>query len=122
MEALARTMELLDRLRDGMQAAGLDKNNVLAGLVYYQPKSKGAHLLAQTTMLPEPSAIGAFCDAVMGLEDPRFLGVIFIQHDPDAEKASQKGVVFVWPFMSGPEADGRLLAARNELLEELRTS
>jgi hypothetical protein len=63
MEAMARTMELFDRLRGMTEEAGLDKNNVSAGLVYYQPETKGMErILAQTIEIPEC----AVCVAVHG--------------------------------------------------------
>lgn len=116
MEALGRTFELFDRLRNEMDAAGLDKNDSKAGLVYCQPETKGEeHILARTVALPNPGAITEFCDRVMALDKPRFLGLVFIQHDPDADKASQRDVAFLGPFMAGPEAEGRLIAARNQI-------
>jgi hypothetical protein len=119
MEALARTMELFDRLRSEMKAAGLDENNVYAGLIYCQPETKGMErVLANVVVLPKPGDIAAFCDGVMGLDKPLFLGVLFAQRDPDATKAAYKNVVFVWPFMLGPEAEGRLLAARTQQTQD----
>src|ERR1017187_10269722 len=115
MEALARTMELFDKLRSEMDAAGLDMNDVSAGLVYTQPGNE--RVLANVARLPKPGpgSVGKFCDELMDLGEPvLFLGVLFAQHDSDPEcKAKHKNVVFVWPFMLGPEAEGRLLAARN---------
>jgi hypothetical protein len=117
MEAMARTMELFDKLRDDMAAAGLKKSDVEAGLVYSQPETKGRErMLADTVDLPTPEDIGTFVEKVMDLHKPMFLGVIFIQHDPKAEKEEYQDVAFVWPFMGGPEAEGRLLAARSEQL------
>lgn len=115
MEALARTMDLFDRLRNEMEAAGLKKSHVSAGLIFYQPQTKGKeHVLAETIILPEPGEIGTFCDRVMALDKPVFLGVIFHQHDPEAEKPDQQNVIFVWPFLDGPDERGRLVAARNQ--------
>jgi hypothetical protein len=116
MEAMARTMELFDKLRSEMTAAGLDKNNAEAGLVFCQPQTKGLeHILAQTVPLPKPEDIGTFVEQVMALHKPLFLGVMFLQRDPDTDKPGQKNALFVWPFMSSPEADGRLIAARNQM-------
>jgi hypothetical protein len=115
MEAMARTMELFDRLRNDMEAAGLKKSDVQAGVVYCQPETEGEkHVLARTIPLPKPEDIGTFVKKVAAIDKPLFLGVIFIQHDPAAEKDEYKNVAFVWPFMSGPEAEGRLLAARTQ--------
>jgi hypothetical protein len=116
MEAMARTMELFDKLRNEMAAAGLDKDNAEAGLVFCQPETKGVeHVLAQTIRLPKPEEIGTFVEGIMALHKPLFLGVMFLQRDPDTEKPGQKDALFVWPFMSSPEADGRLVAARNQM-------
>jgi hypothetical protein len=118
MEAMARTMELFDRLRNEMEDAGLNKNHAYAGLVYCQPRTKGKeHVLAETIVLPKPEGIADFANKVIALDKPLFLGVLFHQHDPDAEKAKYKNRVFVWPFMAGPEAEGRLLKARNQQAE-----
>lgn len=115
MEAMARTMDLFDKLRTEMSAAGLNKHDAEAGLVYCQPQTKGMeHVLAQTIVLPKPEEIGTFVERVMALHKPLFLGVMFMQRDRDTDKPDQKNVLFVWPFMSSPEADGRLLAARNQ--------
>lgn len=116
LEAMARTMELFDKIRQEMAAAGLDENNVRAGLVYCQPETKGMErVLAQTIALPKPSEIGIFCERVMALHKPRFLGVMFSQHDPDTDKPEYKDRIFVAPFLAGPEVEGRLLAARDQL-------
>lgn len=116
MEAMARTMELFDKLRSDMAEAGLDENNVRAGLVFCQPKTKGKeHILAETFILPKPKEIGSFCDRVMNLQEPLFLGVIFSQHDPDADRPEYRDRVFVAPFLTGSEAEGRLIAARDQI-------
>ena len=59
-------------------------------------------------------------DVVVGLDNPRFLGVLFLQHDPDAKKAEYEDVLFVWPFLNGPEDAARLLHARQRQLELTR--
>jgi hypothetical protein len=116
LEAMARTMELFDKLRDEMEAAGLEMKNARAGLVYTQPETKGKeHILAQTIALPRPEDIGTFVEKVMALHKPMFLGVLFFQHDPDAEKEEYQDVTFVWPFLGGREAEGRLTAARDQI-------
>lgn len=114
MAAMARTMELFDRLRGEMEAAGLDKNDCSAALVYYQPETKGMeHVLAQTVVLPKPEGVAKFAEKIMELDKPRFLGVLFHQHDPDADKDGFVDVVFAFPFLNGPDDAARLLAARN---------
>jgi hypothetical protein len=106
-------MDLFDKLRNEMRDAELNPDDAQAGLVFYQPDTPGKErLLAETIRLPRPEDIGGFVDKVMNLDKPRFLGVLFAQRDHDATKAEYKSVMFVWPFMNGAEAEGRLLAAR----------
>jgi hypothetical protein len=111
MEAMARTMELLDRFRSEMQAAGLSKNDVSAGLVYHQPTT-----VAETAALPAPEKIGTFVKKVMALAEPVvFLGVLFFQTDREAaDKPDKFYTVFAWPFIGGPDAEKRLKAARDQ--------
>jgi hypothetical protein len=119
LEALARTMQLFDKLRNAMRAAGLDANNVRAGIIYCQPETErigeAVTVLAETIALPDHGKIGSFCNRVMALDKPLFLGVIFSQHDPDTTKPEYRDRVFVAPFMNGPEAESRLIAARNQI-------
>ena len=113
MAAMAKTMELLDKLRNEMEAAGASSEDTWAALVYYQPETKGReHVLAEVVPLPKPEKIGEFVEAVAKLDKPRFLGMLFLQSDPGATKSEYKNVLFAVPFMSGPDAQGRLLAAR----------
>jgi len=118
MEAMARTMELFDRFRNMMQAEGegLSKDHVQAALVFYQPRTKGMeHVLAQTVVLPKPEKIGEFANAVMALDKPVFLGLLFLQHDVDAAKAGdtkQENVLFGLAFTTLFDAPARVLAAR----------
>jgi hypothetical protein len=111
MEAIGKTFELFDRLLNGMEEAGLKESNASAGLVYYND----CGVFAETIALPEPKpeAIGEFVKKVMSLKKPVFLGVIFLQHDPDTKKTEYRNVVFVWPFIGGPDAERRLIIARN---------
>ncbi|MGB7136641.1 MAG: hypothetical protein WBD46_15220 [Acidobacteriaceae bacterium] len=118
MEAMARTMELFDRLRTMMGEAGLDKKNASAGLVFHQPRTKGKErVLAETIVLPGPDDIATFANRVMALDKPRFLGVFFQQHDPDprADNAKYRDALFVWPFLNGPDDAARLIAARDQM-------
>jgi hypothetical protein len=114
MEALGETFRLFDHFRDAVANEGVDPSTAQAGLVYCLPESNPG-VFAATVPLPEPSAseIAKFCKRVMALDRPLFLGVIFVQEDP-APKCSReyKRVAFVAQFMGGPEAEGRLLAAR----------
>ena len=76
--------------------------------------------------MPEPGKqIGKFCDVVMGLEwkTPTFLGVVFFQVDPDLESTSPyKFASFVVPFVSGPDAEARLLFAQREEASKIRAA
>jgi hypothetical protein len=114
MEAMGRTMQLFDTLRNEMRKAELNADNARAALVYCQPETKGIEgVLAQVVELPKPEGIPAFCKGVLALDKPLFLGVMFLQHDPDTNKREYEDRVFVAPFMTGPEAEGRLIAARD---------
>jgi hypothetical protein len=115
MEAMARTMELFERFRGEMEAAGLDKADVAAALVYCQPQTPGMeNVLAQVAKLPNPDigSIAMFVETTMALDRPLFLGVLFGQTDRETDKPEKRYTIFVWPFMLGPEAEKRLLAAR----------
>jgi hypothetical protein len=115
LEAMARTMELFDRLRNEMRSDGLDASDVQAALVYCQPETKGKELvLAEVVALPTPEKIGPFVERVMKIDRPLFLGVVFIQQDHKAEKAEQRLTAFCAPFMVGPEAEDRLLGAMRQ--------
>jgi hypothetical protein len=106
-EAMARTMELFDKLRDAQREAGLEANDVVAGLVFAEHGN-----IVRTFWLPVPERINEFVKKVMELKDPMFLGVLFGQKDPDAVKEEKQATAFLWPFVSGPLADKQLLAAR----------
>lgn len=124
LEALARTMELLDRFRNEMEylkaqgLKGVSKDDVQAALVFFQPRSKGKeHILAQVEIVPEPAKLGSFCDKVIALDKPVFLGLLFHQHDREAEKAGdakQANVIFGCEFTKAHDATARLLAAREQ--------
>jgi hypothetical protein len=114
MQALARTADLFDRLRNEMQAAGVNPEHAQAALVYFQPHVK--EILAQTVVLPKPEKIPEFAASVMSLDKPVFLGVLFLQHDAEAEKAGdmkQANVLFGVPFTTACDAPARMLAARD---------
>lgn len=116
MEALARCAELFDWLRSAVAAEGLSKDHVQAALVYFQPNTKGKEaVIAQTIVLPRPERIGEFANALMSLDKPVFLGMLFLQHDAEAAKAGnteQENVMFGVPFTTKYDAPARLLAAR----------
>jgi hypothetical protein len=113
MEALGETFRLFDRFRGMVEEEGVDPNTTQAALVYCLPESK-PEVLAMTVPLPKPgpTEMVNFCKRVMSVDRPLFLGVIFLQEDPDADNAKYQRVAFVVQFMSGPDAEGRLLAAR----------
>lgn len=120
MQALGETFTLLDQFRGMVMAERQSKaaaKTVYAALAYSLPD---AAKLAYTLPVPEPGKIGGFCDTVMALErkEPLFLGVVFVQVDPDAENTAYKAVSFVVPFVSGPDATARArYAQETELLK-----
>lgn len=116
MEALGETLTLFDRFRGVVSEHGQDPDKTLhAALAFCLPESDRA-MLGATLLLPGPSRIGDFCNEVMNLDRPLFLGVVFIQLDPDTEDPSYKWASFCTQFVSGPEAEGRLLYARKMFL------
>lgn len=122
MQALGETFMLLDQFR-GMVRAEKQRmdaaKTVYAALAYTLPS---ATRLALTLSVPEPGKIGPFCETVMGLErkSPLFLGVVFVQVDPDADNPAYKAVSFVVPFTSGPDAEARLLYAQKDELTKIQ--
>jgi hypothetical protein len=121
MQALGELFTHLDRFRDMVAAEKQDRaaaNNVYAALVYSLPDSVK---LALTITVPHPGEkIGEFCETVMGLERPSFLGVVFVQVDPDAGSTAYKAVSFVVPFVSGPDAEARLVYAQRQELTKIQ--
>lgn len=116
MQALARTADLFDGLRNEMRTVGLNPDHAQAGLVYFQPHTKGLeNILALTVPLPKPETIAEFAEHIMALDRPVFLGVLFLQHDAEADKAGdtkQANVLFGIPFTTAYDAPARMLAAR----------
>jgi hypothetical protein len=121
--ALGELFMLLDRFRgfvtDELHHPEAVKT-VCAALAYCLPESKPA-MLADTLPVPEPGskrAFGVFCEKVLSLDRPLFLGAVFVQVDPHAESRAYKAVSFVTQFMGGPEAEARLhYAQEKELLK-----
>ncbi len=114
MQALARTAELFDGLRNEIREAGANPEDAQAALVYFQPHARDG-VLAQVLPLPKPEKMTEFCKQIMELEKPVFLGLLFLQHDAEAEKAGdtkQANVLFGTAFTTGHDAEGRMLAAR----------
>jgi hypothetical protein len=123
MQALGELFTLLDQFRGMVRAEKQSMDaaqTIYAALAYALP---GTAKLALALTVPEPGKkVGPFCEAVMGLErkSPVFLGVVFVQVDPDAENTAYKAVSFVVPFMSGPDAEARLLFAQKEELAKIQ--
>ena len=121
MQALGETFTLLDRFRSFVAEEMQDleaAKMVYAALVFCLPKSK-----PETLSVPESDtkkSFGAFCEKVLSLNKPLFLGVVFVQVDLDAKKNEHRAVSFVVPFMSGPDAEDRLLFAQGEELTKIR--
>ena len=114
MQALGRTAELFDGLRSEMRVAGVNPDHAQAALVYFQPHARDS-VLAQVVPLPKPEKMTEFCERVMSLDKPVFLGVLFLQHDGEAEKAGdtkQANVLFGTAFTTAHDAEARMLAAR----------
>lgn len=122
--ALGETFTLLDRFR-GIVTAEMRNpeavKTVYAAIAYCLPESKPT-MLADTLPVPEPGtkkAFGTFCEKVLSLDKPLFLGVVFVQVDPDRRDDRVYGATcFVTQFMGGPEAIARLrYAQEKELLK-----
>jgi hypothetical protein len=123
MRALGELFTLLDQFLGFVMAEKQSEdaaNTVYAALAYSLPDEK---TLARTLTVPNPKDAGAFCDAVLnlGVRNPEFLGIVFVQVDPDAENTKYKSVSFAVPFMSGPDAAARLMYAQKEELAKLQT-
>ena len=120
MEALGETFTLVDRFRGMMAEQNVDPDKTLhAALAYSLPESDPG-TLAATLLLPGPSGLGKFCNDVVGLDRPLFLGVVFVQVDLDTDNPAYRAVSFVAQFVGGPEAEGRLFYAQKSLLAGLR--
>jgi hypothetical protein len=120
--ALGELFTLLDRFRGfvvGETGNPEAVKTIYAGLAFCLPESQPA-MLAESFPVPEPGdqtgAFGAFCESVLSLNDPQFLGVVFVQVDPDAENTVYKAVSFAVPFLGGPEATARLRYAQDKEL------
>jgi len=120
MEALGELFTLFDRFRSVVAEQGQDPDALLhAALAYHLPKSDPA-TVAHIATLPYASEVGKFCDEVMKLDRPEFLGVVFVQVDPDADKQEYKAVSFCVPFSGAPEDAGRLLTAQKVFLHKIQ--
>lgn len=119
LEALGETFTLFDRFRGMVGEQGPDPDVTLhAALAYCLPESDPA-MLGDTLLIPGHSNVGGFCDGVMKLDRPQFLGVVFIQLDPDTNDPKYKWVSFCAQFMGGPEAESRLHYAQKMCLARI---
>ena len=117
MQALGATFTLLDDFQGYIMA---EKQKMDAAKTVYAALAYSLGDKTNTLTVPDPEKIGPFCDTVMRLErkNPLFLGVVFVQVDPDAKNTLYKAVSFVVQFMSGPDAEARLrVAQEKELLK-----
>lgn len=121
MQALGTVFTMLDQFREMLQAEkpGIDPaRTIYAALAYVTPKSTE---LADTLTVPEPRKIGPFCEKVLALEtDADFLGLVFVHVDPDTKNPAYHAVSFVVPFMTGPDAEARLLFAQRAELAKIQ--
>lgn len=118
MEALGQTFILLDRFRGAAEKFGADPEVILAELIYCLPVTQPT-LPEATLTVPAIEKIGDFANAVLGLDQALFLGVLFLQYDPDTDNSEYKAVSFVAPFLSGPEAVSRMKMAQQRRLLEM---
>lgn len=122
MEALGETFKLLDRFRTMVvEETRIPEavNTVHAALAYCLPEADPA-TLAYTVTVPEPPNVGTFCDTIMSLDRPLFLGIVFLQFDPYTDSQQYKTTCFVTQFMGGPEAVARLRYAQEKELLKVR--
>ena len=119
MEALGTLFTLLDQFAGFIGEQGQDPDKTLhAALAYHLPETDPGSV-AEIVMLPNRSELGNFCDAITALPRPVFLGVVFVQVDPDADKQAYKAVSFCVPFAGAPEDAGRLLTAQKMYLYKI---
>jgi hypothetical protein len=121
MRALGELFTLLDQFRGFVMAEKKSEKaaqNVYAALAYVLPNEAK---LAFTLAVPEPggNAIAEFCNEVLDLH-AQFLGVVFVQVDPDAAGTKYQAISFVVPFMSGPDAEARLMYAQKEEMAKIQ--
>ena len=122
LEAIAKCLQLFQRLHSLMAETGLDVRDVQAGLVYVQRQTPGRDNGAHLIKLPTPEDSARFVEKVQSLEQPTFLGVLFAQWDHEAKAQGKPGgTVFVWPFMAGPEYEPPFIEIKNRLTELLNS-
>lgn len=116
--ALGETFTLLDTFRS---LAPMPELTILAALAYFREAKPDKW--AEFLVVPEPGhSVGKFCDAVAALaaDEPKFLGVVFVQVDLDTQNPDVRTALFSVPFMSGPEAASRLQAAQHGVMAEVQ--
>lgn len=119
LEAIGETFKLFIRFREILTEQGVDPDITLnAGLAYCLPESDPA-MLGTAVLIPGPSNVGAFCDGITKLDRPLFLGMVFIQLDPDTDDRKYKWASFCTQFMGGPEAESRLQYAQKMCLAQI---
>jgi hypothetical protein len=119
LEAMGETFKLFDRFRGMIVEHGQDPDITLhAALAYCLPESDPV-MLAGTIHLPGHPWLADFCDAVAKLDRPLFLGVVFIQADPDTENSNYKCTSFCAQYVGGPEAVARLVYAQKMEMEKV---
>ncbi len=112
--AISRTLGLFDRFIQIAREAGCKTPRINLALAYYVP---GDSALARVILFSERRTPGFVAD-VMGLSNPIFLGLSFLQHDPDTERRDLEDVSFGTLFVSDPDEQGRFVAAHKRLALE----
>lgn len=115
MEAMNKTVELLEKLRALSQQEGVDPDSVCAGLIYKQSDipAKG-YFQVRMVVLERPNQLNAFIDKVMALDQPLFLGIVFAQLDREAGERGQ-WITIAWPFPAGAKDEGALIGMRERI-------
>jgi hypothetical protein len=103
-EAMGRIVGDADRARTLMAKAGLDPDDIRLGLII------SAEPFPLCMRLPAPTEAGEFFKAIEGLEEARFLGILWEQEDREVAADEPGFTLWITPFVAEPEAQKRLLA------------
>lgn len=116
-EAILRLVTEANKARGLMRAEGLDPDDINCALIFCTPELPGFENSVRYKWLPAPGQTSQFFD---WFEDESkkaallFLGILWNQEDREARAKGEDGSVsWVRQFLAGPEAERRLLAARD---------